>query len=393
MPEIKGKYNTAVVYADGIEPGTAELFAKICNDPRFAGSKIRVMPDVHLGKGCAIGTTMTIGDIVVPAFVGVDIGCGMEVVRVKERTLDYAALDALIRARIPSGTAVRGTPHPYAADCGVEALRCLSRIDVQRARLSVGTLGGGNHFIEVDRSRDGALYLVIHSGSRFAGAQVAKYYQELACKKTDTYDAKALIARYRSEGRERELAAALKSLKRKSIPRDFCHVAGKDFEDYMADMAVMQTYARINRRAIADEIIRGMGLTPEDSFTTIHNYIDTESRILRKGAVSAKRGERLIIPMNMRDGSLLCVGKGNGEWNESAPHGAGRLFARGEAKRRFKMEDFIRSMEGVYTTSVRIETLDESAFAYKPREAIEKYLAETADVREAIVPVYNFKAS
>lgn len=366
MIEIKGKFNTAKVFAANLEPGAAEQIQSLLDQPYAAGSRIRVMPDVHAGKGCTIGTTMTLTDTVVPNLVGVDIGCGMETARLSQTEIDLPKLDTLIHRSIPSGYAIRRNPHAFAKELSLGALRCAKQVDLDRALHSIGTLGGGNHFIEVDRDAKGRLYIVLHSGSRHLGTETAKYYQE---------------AGYRQLGG-----------KRQPIPYDLAYVRGGLFEQYIEDMRLVQRFAALNRRAMLEEIVAGMGFAVEDQFTTIHNYIDTDAMILRKGAVSAKAGERLLVPINMRDGSLLCRGLGNEDWNCSAPHGAGRLYSRTAAKGRFTVEAFEQAMQGIYTTSVGRGTLDESPMVYKPMEEIVGAIGETAEIEDVLRPVYNFKA-
>ena len=340
---------------------------------------------------------MTITDKIVPNLVGVDIGCGMETVLIKEKHMELMQLDKLIRRTIPSGFAIRSSPHKLAEEADICALRCADKIDLRRAERSVGTLGGGNHFIEADRGEKG-IYIVIHSGSRHLGAEVAKYYQQQAVKQLEhSGDGKVqeLIDSLKAQGREQDISRELKKLestKRITVPKNLAYVSGQLFEDYIHDMKIVQHFAVLNRRAMMTEIIKGMKLTPVEQFTTIHNYIDTENMILRKGSVSAQAGEKLIIPINMRDGSLICTGKGNPDWNFSAPHGAGRLMSRGEAKQSFTVSEFKKQMEGIYTTSVGQGTLDECPMAYKGMNDILDNIGDTAEVNEIIKPIYNFKA-
>ena len=398
MIEIRGKYNEAKIFTDVVDSASLAQVQELCNQEFTAGSRIRLMPDIHAGKGCTIGTTMTITDKVVPNLVGVDIGCGMETVRVRETRLDLQKLDKLIREKIPSGFSIRDKAHRYADEIDLEELCCAGHVDLLRAAKSVGTLGGGNHFIEVDRDDDGALYVVVHSGSRHLGVEVAGYYQEAGYRelnRTDPASVEALTARLKAEGRDREIRKELrklKNLKRTPIPKVLAYVSGELFEQYIHDMKIVQQFAMLNRQAMMDEIVKGMKLHVEEQFTTIHNYIDTDSRILRKGAVSAQAGERLLIPINMRDGSLLCVGKGNEDWNCSAPHGAGRLMSRAEAKQSFTVSEFKKQMEQIYTTSVSKATLDECPMAYKGMQDILDNIGPTAEVEKIIRPIYNFKA-
>ena len=398
MIEIRGKYNEAKIFTDVVDSASLAQVQELCNQEFTAGSRIRLMPDIHAGKGCTIGTTMTITDKVVPNLVGVDIGCGMETVRVRETRLELQKLDKLIREKIPSGFSIRDKAHRYADEIDLEELCCAGHVDLLRAAKSVGTLGGGNHFIEVDRDDDGALYVVVHSGSRHLGVEVAGYYQEAGDRelnRTDPASVEALTARLKAEGRDREIRKELrklKNLKRTPIPKVLAYVSGELFEQYIHDMKIVQQFAMLNRQAMMDEIVKGMKLHVEEQFTTIHNYIDTDSRILRKGAVSAQAGERLLIPINMRDGSLLCVGKGNEDWNCSAPHGAGRLMSRAEAKQPFTVSEFKKQMEQIYTTSVSKATLDECPMAYKGMQDILDNIGPTAEVEKIIRPIYNFKA-
>lgn len=367
MIEVKGKFNTAKIFTNQVEDEALAQILELCNQRFTQGSRIRVMPDVHAGIGCTIGTTMTITDKVVPNLVGVDIGCGMETIKLRETSLDFKELDRLIYARIPAGFAVRKKAHPYVENLDLRQLLCKNHVDLERARLSIGTLGGGNHFIEVNRDEEGALYLVIHSGSRHLGKQVAEYYQKLAYQ---------------------ELKAASVE-----ISKSLAYLEGPSYQNYLHDMKFVQQYAVLNRQAIVDEIISGLGLTIEERFTTVHNYIDLDTMILRKGAISARKGEKVLIPLNMRDGSLICVGKGNADWNYSAPHGAGRIMSRRKAKEIISLEEFRQSMEGIYTTTVNKSTLDECALAYKDMDEIIGNIGDTVAIVKHIKPVYNFKAS
>jgi len=369
MIEVKGKHNTAICYTSELESVSHKQILTVCDREEFSASKIRIMPDVHAGMGCTIGTTMTVIDKVVPGMVGVDIGCGMETVKLAEKILDYAALDRLIHRQIPCGRDVRRNRHEYNEEIDLEKLKIANEVKLDYARQSIGTLGGGNHFIEVARNESGELYLVVHSGSRHLGHEVANFYQNEAWRTMSTH------------------------VNKRSFPKDLAYVSGALFNDYIHDMKITQQYATINRKAMADVILSGMGLTEVERFTTIHNYVDTETMVLRKGAVSAKDGERLLIPINMRDGSLIAVGKGNDDWNQSAPHGAGRLMSRTVALKKLSMEEFEKLMSGVYSTSVSRKTLDESPMAYKGMEEILSHIGPTATVVEKIKPEYNFKSS
>lgn len=399
MIEIKGTYNTAICYAATLEESAAQQIKTVCDTAAFKDCKIRIMPDVHAGKGCTIGTTMTITDKVVPGMVGVDIGCGMETVKLAEKEIDFKRLDELIRMRIPSGRDVRSTPHVFADKISVSTLKCAAHVDVKRAVLSVGSLGGGNHFIEIDRDDGGDLYLVVHSGSRHLGCEVAEYYQnegyKTLCGNSKTQIAE-VIERLKAEGRETEIESTIKELKKQTdicVPKDLAYVEGQLFEDYIHDMKLVQKFATLNRKAMTEIILSGMGLTEVERFTTVHNYIDTDEMILRKGSVSAKAGEKLLIPINMRDGSLICIGKGNEEWNCSAPHGAGRLMSRRAAFDSLSLDEYYAQMFGIFSTCISFDTLDESPMAYKDMNEIIEQIEPTAEIIAKIKPVYNFKAA
>lgn len=400
MFEIKGIYNTAIVYTDELDEKAIEQIRLVCEQVEFSGCKIRIMPDAHAGMGCTIGTTMTILDKIVPGMVGVDIGCGIETVEITERRIDYDKLDTMIRHHIPSGRRIRKNYHPLNNEINLSSLRCRDKVNIERARLSIGTLGGGNHFIEIGKADSGRLFLAIHSGSRHIGTEVASYYQNEAYKELCGNSSEQIdktIAQLIAEGRHKEIQPLIKNMKtsepcKPSIPKDLAYVTGRLFDDYIHDMKIIQRFALLNRQAITEVILREMKLSKENEFTTIHNYIDTDSMILRKGAVSAKQGELLLIPINMRDGSLICTGKGNIDWNFSAPHGAGRVMSRAKAFTSLSMDEYKKQMEGIFTTSVNKETLDESPMAYKSMDAIVSHIAPTADILMQIKPVYNFKA-
>jgi len=396
MITLYGKYNEAKVFTDNIENQAISQIIKLLNQEFVKDSFVRIMPDVHCGAGCTIGTTMTISDKIVPNLVGVDIGCGMETVILKDSTVDLEKLDDVIHEYIPAGFATREVAHKYVEMANIEKLFCIKKINHTKAILSIGTLGGGNHFIELDKDDEGNIYLVIHSGSRHLGKQIAEYYQNAACtslRKTNDKEVKELINELKKVGREKEIQKEL--TKRKPLPTDeaLAYVDGELFNAYLHDMEIAQNYASLNRRAIAEEIIEKMQLTVSESFTTIHNYIDMENKILRKGAVSAKNGERLLIPINMRDGSLVCVGKGNSDWNFSAPHGAGRLMSRSSAKQKLTLEQFEESMQGIYSSTINQSTLDEAPFAYKPIEEIIANIGDSVEIIKTIKPLYNFKAA
>ncbi len=400
MKLVEGLYNTAKVYTDVVEDTALGEIKALCDQEFAKGSRIRIMPDVHAGAGCTIGTTMTIRDAVVPNLVGVDIGCGMETIRLRGRHLELEKLDKLIYEKIPSGFAVRDKAHKRNDDIDLTQLRCLrpARIHMDRAVRSLGTLGGGNHFIEVDKDEEGNLYVVIHSGSRHLGLEVAEYYQEQAHRSlsgVSRKDIKKRIENYKRTGRQQEIQAAMEAMKaqvKTEVPKALAYCHGELMDDYIHDMKIVQRFAMLNRKAMMDELIRGMKLKIEEEFTTIHNYIDTDTMILRKGAVSAEKGERLLIPINMRDGSLICIGKGNEEWNCSAPHGAGRLMSRRKAKESYTVSQFKKEMAGIFTTSVNAQTLDECPMAYKGMEDIVENIGDTAKIEKVIKPIYNFKA-
>ncbi len=398
MIELTGRYNSAKIFTDTADEASVSQVRLLLDQEFAAGSRIRMMPDIHVGAGCTIGTTMTITDKIVPNLVGVDIGCGMETAVIREKHLELQKLDKLIYEKIPSGFQIREQTHPYFDELDLEDLYCSSRVNLGRAEKSLGTLGGGNHFIEVDRDDEGNLYLVIHSGSRHLGVEVAGDYQEegyRALNGTTKKDIEKLITDYKTQGRDKEIQSSIEALKstvHTEIPKTLAYVSGELFDQYIHDMKIVQQYAQLNRQAMLHVILKGMKLHVTEQFTTIHNYIDTDAMILRKGAVSAKKGEKLLIPINMRDGSLVCTGKGNEDWNQSAPHGAGRLMSRAAAKQSFTVSEFKKQMDGIYSTSVNKETLDECPMAYKGMDDIVKNITDTAHIVKRIRPIYNFKA-
>ena len=401
MFEIKGKVNTAVCYAAGVEEEAIEQIRRMCDYEFTEGSKIRIMPDVHAGKGCTIGTTMTINDKVVPNIVGVDIGCGMYTVELGPVNIDFERVDAAVH-EIPSG---RGVWEGRMERFDLTGLACYRSLkQTKRLERSLGTLGGGNHFIEIDVASDGNKYLVIHSGSRNLGKQVAELYQALAVDlnlgKANYFEQRDEIIRtYKEQGRRSEIQAALKSLeaewkaKEPTMPADLCYLYGTYLEDYLHDVEICQQFARRSRERMAEIILEKTGMTARSSFHTIHNYIDTKEMILRKGSIAAHAGELVLIPINMRDGSVLARGKGNPEWNFSAPHGAGRLMSRMKARETLNLEAYRKTMEGIYTTSVNESTLDEAPMAYKSLDDILDVIRDSVDVIEVLKPIYNFKAS
>ena len=407
------------IFTDNIEKEAIDQINTLLEQPAFADCKIRIMPDVHAGAGCVIGFTADLGDRVIPNIVGVDIGCGMLTVElggidtgINGKTdssivdyvtdIDYEKLDNVIRTCIPSGRNVHEEINYIFPE--LKNLRCYNKLkNIDWLERSMGTLGGGNHFIEIDEGFEGRKYLVIHTGSRNLGKQVADYYQNLAVelmigRDKLAYERDRLIAEYKDQGRSSEIQDAIKELrntwrkKTNDIPKELCYLTGKYRDDYIYDMKICQRFAKQNRLMIALKIMLSMGWYSIDLFETVHNYID-ESNMIRKGAISAKKGEKVLIPINMRDGSLLCVGKGNEDWNCSAPHGAGRIMSRSKARESISMESFRESMTGVYTTSVCKSTIDESPMAYKSMDEIINNIKDTVDILDVLKPVYNFKAS
>ena len=400
MEEIRGKYNTAISFAKVMDWNAREQIRRMCNYEFTRDSKIRIMPDVHAGKGCTIGTTMTVTDKAVPNIVGVDIGCGMYTVKLDVDALDFEKIDAAAHY-IPSS---RNVWDHRQEKFDLTELNCYRELkETRRIERSLGTLGGGNHFIEIDRAGDGTFYLIIHTGSRNLGKQVAEIYQRLAidlAKGKDKFFAQKeeIIAVYKSLGRRKEIQGKLKELekeyrgKQSDLPEDLCFVHGKYFHQYLHDMELCQNFARRNRELIAKILLGKAGITGGVVFHTIHNYIDVGELIIRKGAIAAHAGEKVLIPINMRDGSVLAVGKGNPDWNFSAPHGAGRIMSRGDAKNQLSMDDYKNSMAGIYTTSISEGTLDESPQAYKTLDDILDVIGDTVEIIDVMKPVYNFKA-
>ena len=397
MLELHGKYASAKIFTDVVDENSTAQVTSLLNQPYAEGSRIRMMPDIHAGAGCTIGTTMTIKDKICPNLVGVDIGCGMETVRIKESHIEPVKLDKVVHEGIPSGFDIREKTHRYAEEIDLGELCCAKHVGLDRALKSIGTLGGGNHFIEADKDDNGNIYIVIHSGSRHLGLEIANYYQEAAYKALTSYSREeifALVEKMKAEGRTAEIQKTIENLgpKATDIPRPLAYLEGDLLEQYLHDMKIAQQFADLNRRAMMDVIVKGMRFHILEQFTTIHNYIDIENMILRKGAVSAQDGEKLLIPINMRDGSLICTGKGNEDWNFSAPHGAGRLLSRNAAKQTFTVSEFKKQMKGIYTTSVNKETLDECPMAYKSIDDIIGNIEPTVRIDSVIKPIYNFKA-
>ncbi|EIC95466.1 hypothetical protein HMPREF9970_0746 [Lachnoanaerobaculum saburreum F0468] len=399
--EINGKVNTAICYARVVEDEAIEQIRRMCDYIITEGSRIRIMPDVHAGKGCTVGTTMTINDKAVPNIVGVDIGCGMYTVSLGKADIDFEKVDEAAHY-IPSGMDVwEGRQERF----DLTKLNCYRYLrDSRRLERSLGTLGGGNHFIEIDETGDGNKYLIVHSGSRNLGKQVAEYYQRLAMNLDRGYGdylekRDEIIRSYKEQGRKSEIQSALKDLhwqvyeSKTSIPDDLCYLSDKYLAEYLHDVEICQNFAKRNRELMAEIILERTGMTSLEAFHTIHNYIDVDEMILRKGAIAAHSGEKVLIPINMKDGSVLAVGKGNPEWNYSAPHGAGRLMSRTAAKNNLSLDEYKEMMKGVYSTSINENTLDEAPMAYKRLEDIIDVIKESVDIIEVMKPIYNFKAS
>lgn len=401
------------IFTQNIEQEAIDQIDTLMKQPAFSDCKVRIMPDVHAGAGCVIGFTADLGDKVIPNIVGVDIGCGMLTVELgyvdsyyhcqNVTEIDFEKLDKVIREKVPCGYNIHdGRQTKFEK---IQQLKCYRELkDTRRFERSIGTLGGGNHFIEIDKGADGKMYLVIHTGSRNLGKQVAEYYQNLAVElmqgKDELFKAQEqLIADYKAQGRKKEIQTAIKELHKNwrpnelDIPKDLCYLTGKYREDYLHDMRICQEFACINRAHIAYNITDAMGWAPLSCFETIHNYIEFETNMVRKGAISAKKGEKLLIPINMRDGCIVGIGKGNEDWNCSAPHGAGRIMSRAKARETVSLDDFKDAMDGIFTTSVSAETIDEAPMVYKPMDEIVENIKDTVDILEIIKPVYNFKAS
>lgn len=367
METIKGKFAEAKIFSESAEEYALAQIRMICDHEAAENSSIRIMPDVHPGKVGTVGLTMTIENKMIPYLLGGDIGCGISCCMVKGKRVEGAKLDSVIRERIPSGFSIRKKAHRYSSEAALQELRCFSHINWSKAMCSIGTLGGGNHFIEVDSDMEGMLYVTVHSGSRHLGVEVTDYYQDLA---------------YRS-------------CKERGIPHPVSWLEGKQLEDYLHDMEIVREYASLNRRCILDEICAGMKWKASDRIETVHNYVGElpdGSKVLRKGAVAAMQGEKLVIPINMKEGMLLCVGKGNPDWNYSAPHGSGRIYRRDQVKEHYTVSDFKKEMKGIYTSCIGKGTLDEAPFAYRDMGEIIEAVGETVEVVKIVRPLYNFKA-
>ena len=389
MIKLQGKRNSAIIFADKIDKQTKTQISELLREEAYADSKIRIMPDTHSGKNVAVGTTMTVKNRIAPSLVGVDIGCGMEVVFLKEQEIDPEKLDRVIHSLVPAGTKIHGAP---ITSFDFDALHCKDKVNLDRALRSIGTLGGGNHFIEVDRTEDGELVLVIHSGSRQLGSDVATYYQDQAYRYQCKKQRKRARQSYYDDVDATGFIRQKSSSNTVNVKRETAILEGTLLDEYLHDLDIVTSFADLNRQTMAKIICDNMGLTITDRFSCIHNYIDTEYMILRKGAISARLGERVIIPLNMRDGALLGTGKGNPEWNFSAPHGAGRACSRTDAKYAFTVEEFKREMEGIYTTTATEGSIDECPMAYKAPSRIFEFIGETVSDYEIIKPIYNFKS-
>lgn len=387
------------VFAKTVEQEVFDQLDQLMSVDVFKDSKIRIMPDTHSGKGCVIGFTADLGDKVVPNLVGVDIGCGMYVCKLGQiafSDLMLARLDVFIRENIPSGMSANTASRIVGFEdlCKLRMFKSLK--NVEHLHASIASLGGGNHFIELNKDSEGCIYLVIHTGSRNLGQQVCRYYQSIAIEdcKGCKVDVEKIIAQLKSEGREKEIAKTIAKLKseHKEVPEDLCYLEGAHRDDYLHDMEICQEYATKNREEIARRILSFLGVEPIKQFHTVHNYIDFEDNIIRKGAIRCGKGEMVIIPLNMRDGSIIGIGKGNEDWNCSGPHGAGRLMSRAKARDSISMDDFKSAMGGIFTTSVNESTLDESPMAYKDAGEIIELVKDTVDIVEVIKPIYNFKS-
>lgn len=398
MITVSGKHNLATVFTDNAEPSCLDQVRILCDQEWANDSKIRIMPDCHAGKGCVIGTTMTVKDKVVPNLVGVDVGCGVLCSRIRRENIDFPFLDDTVRRLVPMGFSIH---QEKIADFSKE-LDKLSlfkeKADYSKINRSIGTLGGGNHYLELGESSDsGDLFLTIHTGSRNFGKMLAEFYQgkakEYHGSKTGRNHAEAvkeIVERLTALGRTDEIQMEIESIP-KCPPSGMEYLEGDLFDAYINDMKIAQRYASLNRSIIADRVIGAMGFREIGRFESVHNYIDTDDMILRKGAISARDGEICIIPINMRDGALLCLGRGNPDFNYSAPHGAGRLMSRSQAKETITLEDFKSQMDGIYTTSISTATLDEAPGAYKPIDEIKANIRDAVDIVEQVKPLYNLK--
>jgi len=396
MIDIKGQHTDAIIYTNNPQDAAIAQIEELVNQSFMAGTKVRIMPDYHAGKGCVIGTTIALNGRVVPNLVGVDVGCGVLVAEIGAGTIDFNELDQTIRRFVPSGNDIHDEPsNSRMTEQFANDLFHTTGLHNDYTNRSLGTLGGGNHFIEVAKDDAGTHYLLIHTGSRYVGAKVANWHQNRAFESLRRMDLTEKIEALKAQGRHQEIQRMIADYKNANpvVPKDLSYLEGELFNDYIADMKLAQQFAHDNRQTIARIIAEQMKWEYRNQFDTVHNYIDVDAMILRKGAVRAAAGEQLVIPMNMRDGSFICIGKGNADWNESAPHGAGRIFSRTAAMKNLSMDDFKETMSGIWTTSVSQETLDEAPMAYKPMQEIAEQIGETVEIQKRIVPVYNFKAS
>lgn len=396
MIEINGKYTNAKIYTNTPQEAAIQQIDELVNQSFMVGTKVRIMPDYHAGKGCVIGTTIQLNDRVVPNLVGVDVGCGVLVSEIGKDAIDFNELDTVIRRFVPSGNEIHETALKIKDAERFENENFIARgLQNEYTGRSLGTLGGGNHFIELAKDETGIHYLLIHTGSRYVGAKVANWHQKRAFESLQREDLTERIAALKEAGNSKDIQKMIKAYKNENpvVPKDLAYLEGDLFQAYIADMKLAQRFAYENRMHIAKTIAEHMKWEFAEQFDSVHNYIDTDAMILRKGAVRAAKDEKLVIPMNMRDGSLICIGKGNADWNESAPHGAGRIYSRTAAMKNLSMDDFKQTMQGIWTTSVSEETLDEAPMAYKPMQEIVEQIGETVTIQKHVTPVYNFKAS
>lgn len=396
MIKVNGKYTNAKIYTNTPQEAAIQQIDELVNQSFMVGTKVRIMPDYHAGKGCVIGTTIQLNDRVVPNLVGVDVGCGVLVSEIGKDAIDFNELDTVIRRFVPSGNEIHETALKIKDAERFENENFIARgLQNEYTGRSLGTLGGGNHFIELAKDVTGIHYLLIHTGSRYVGAKVANWHQKRAFESLQREDLTERIAALKEAGNSKDIQKMIKAYKNENpvVPKDLAYLEGDLFQDYIADMKLAQRFAYENRMHIAKTIAEHMKWEFAEQFDSVHNYIDTDAMILRKGAVRAAKDEKLVIPMNMRDGSLICIGKGNADWNESAPHGAGRIYSRTAAMKNLSMDDFKQTMQGIWTTSVSEETLDEAPMAYKPMQEIVEQIGETVTIQKHVTPVYNFKAS
>ncbi|MFF5994029.1 RtcB family protein [Lysinibacillus sp. KU-BSD001] len=396
MIKVQGQYTDSIIYTNNPQEAAIQQIEELVNQSFMTGTKVRIMPDYHAGKGCVIGTTIALNGRVVPNLVGVDVGCGVLVAEIGSGEMDFNQLDQVIRQFVPSGNAIHDdTSNTRMTEQFANDLFVTTGLQNAYTNRSLGTLGGGNHFIEVAKDDAGVHYVLIHTGSRYVGAKVANWHQKRAYESLQRADLTEKIDALKAAGRHQEIQPMIAAFKKENpvVPKELAYLEGELFHDYIADMKLAQQFAHENRQTIARIIAEHMKWEYGTQFDSVHNYIDLDAMILRKGAVRAAAGEQLVIPMNMRDGSLICIGKGNADWNESAPHGAGRIYSRTAAMKNLSMTDFKETMSGIWTTSVSEETLDEAPMAYKPMVEIVEQIGDTVDIQKQIVPVYNFKAS